>query len=102
MKGGGWGGWEKKHTRLRSPDEMELIELRVFWPMAPPLTPRGVLSEDMMFFFFFVFLFRRGGRVGREEGFLVFVFFFSWRDSVNQCGFLIYIYIYILFINLLS
>lgn len=34
---------------------MELIELRLFWPMAPPLTPRGVLSEDMIFFFFGLF-----------------------------------------------
>lgn len=39
---------EGKHTRLRSPDQMELIELRLF-PMAP-LTPRGVLSEDIIFF----------------------------------------------------
>lgn len=37
-----------KHTRLRSPDEMELTELRLF-PTAP-LTPRGVLSEDIIFF----------------------------------------------------
>ena len=29
---------------------MELMELRLF--AAAPLTPRGVLSEDMIFFFF--------------------------------------------------
>lgn len=39
----------RKHTRLRSPDEMELMELRLF--ATAPLTPRGVLSEDMIFFF---------------------------------------------------
>lgn len=44
------GGGVRKHTRLRSPDEMELMELRLF--AAAPLTPRGVLSEDMIFFFF--------------------------------------------------
>lgn len=43
------GGGVRKHTRLRSPDEMELMELRLF--AAAPLTPRGVLSEDMVFFF---------------------------------------------------
>lgn len=74
MKGGSCGGeMGKKHTRLRSPDEMELIELRLFWPMAPPLTPRGVLSEDMMIFFlvffvFFVFLPRRGVGGGGGKG----------------------------------
>ncbi len=37
-----------------------------------------------------------------------FLFFFSWRDSVDQCGFLIYVYVCIymeltrLFINLLG
>lgn len=41
------GGGVRKHTRLRSPDEMELMELRLF--AAAPLTPRGVLSEDMIF-----------------------------------------------------
>lgn len=43
------GGGVRKHTRLRSPDEMELMELRLF--AAAPLTPRGVLSEDMIFLF---------------------------------------------------
>lgn len=43
IEGGGGG-----HTRLRSPDEMELIELRLF-AMAP-LTPRGVLSDEDMIF----------------------------------------------------
>lgn len=48
---------------------MELIELRP--PRMAPLTPRGVLSEDMIFFLFLCF------------------FFFSWGDSVYQFGFII-------------
>lgn len=48
MEAGEGGVW--KHTRLRSPDEMELMELRLFAIAA--LTPRGVLSEDMILFLF--------------------------------------------------
>lgn len=48
-EGGRKEGGKNKHTRLRSPDEIELIELRLSRPPMAPLTPRGDLSEDIVF-----------------------------------------------------